>query len=90
MLQKGEFMDDVMMQKRKLVLFTSMSKEGGGSGTEKVVEYTQDPSCVYEVVAIVSNHEDGRESERCERIQKISPNTKFIYSNFSDIALSRE
>jgi phosphoribosylglycinamide formyltransferase 1 len=52
----------------KLIVFASGTKEGGGSGFENLVRYAREHQDAYEVVAVVSNHENGGVREKAERL----------------------
>jgi len=57
------------MSKPKVIVFSSGSKDGGGSGFENlVVQSREDSKLNYEVVAVVSNHKDGGVRERADRL----------------------
>lgn len=56
------------MKKPKLLIFASGSKDGGGSGFEKLVEATKNGILDAEIVAVVSNHEQGGVRERADRL----------------------
>jgi len=47
------------VKKPKLIVFASGSKDGGGSGFEELVENTKTDILDAEIVAVVSNHENG-------------------------------
>ena len=49
------------MNKPKLLVFASGSAEGGGSGFEKLVLASQGGPLNADIVAVVSNHENGGE-----------------------------
>ncbi len=59
----------------KLIIFASGSKDGGGSGFQKLVEATG--TCVLgaEIVAVVSNHEHGGVRKRADAL-----GIRFVYS----------
>jgi phosphoribosylglycinamide formyltransferase 1 len=56
------------MSKLKLIVFASGSKDGGGSGFEKLVEATRSGVLDAEIVSVVSNHESGGVLERADRL----------------------
>ncbi|MFA6050197.1 MAG: formyltransferase family protein [Candidatus Paceibacterota bacterium] len=56
------------MTKPKLVIFASGSKDGGGSGFEKLVENMKAGILLADIVAVVSNHEQGGVRERADRL----------------------
>lgn len=47
------------MKKPKLIIFASGSKDGGGSGLKELVENSKSGILDAEIVAVVSNHENG-------------------------------
>lgn len=56
-------------EKPKIVVFASGTKEGGGSGFENlVVESRKNPDFNYEVVAVVSNYQDGGVRKRADKL----------------------
>ena len=63
------------MPKPKLVVFASGTKDGGGSGFEKLVENMRAGVLDADIVAVVSNHEHGGVRERADRL-----GIPFIYS----------
>jgi phosphoribosylglycinamide formyltransferase-1 len=54
------------MNKPKIIVFASGSKDGGGSGFENLVKQSGDFN--YEIVAVVSNHENGGVREKADRL----------------------
>jgi len=54
--------------KPKLLVFASGSKDGGGSGFEKLVEHAKDGGLSAEIVGVVSNHKHGGVRERADRL----------------------
>ena len=64
------------MQKPKLIIFSSGTKDGGGSGFKELVENMLTGVLDTEIVAVVSNHENGG-------VRKIADEygVKFIYFN---------
>jgi len=59
-----------IMKKPQLIVFASGSKEGGGSGFENLVRATRSNPRVLnaDIVAVVSNHENGGVRERADRL----------------------
>lgn len=57
------------MNKPKLIIFASGTKEGGGSGFENLVHASQNGILNAEIVGVVSNHENGGVRERADRLQ---------------------
>ena len=51
----------------KILVFASGTKDGGGSGFEKLVEATTSGVLDAEIVGVVSNHEHGGVAERAKR-----------------------
>ncbi len=56
------------MSKPKLIIFSSGTKTGGGSGFENLVKSAEDGALNAEIVAVVSNHENGGVRERANRL----------------------
>ncbi len=56
------------MTKSRLVIFSSGTKDGGGSGFENLVHAAQRGELDADIVAVVSNHEHGGVRERAERL----------------------
>lgn len=56
------------MNHPKLKIFASGSKEGGGSGAEKLEEARQDGVLQADIVAFISNHEHGGVRVRADRL----------------------
>lgn len=55
--------------KPKIIVFASGTKDGGGSGFENlVVQSRENPDLNYEIVAVVSNHENGGVRERADKL----------------------
>lgn len=52
----------------KILVFASGSKDGGGSGFEKLVLATRDGRLSAEIVAVVSNYADGGVSKRAKAL----------------------
>lgn len=63
------------MNKKRLVIFASGSKTGGGSGFQKLVEATQSGILEASIVAVVSNHLDGGVRQKAHMF-----GIKFIHS----------
>jgi phosphoribosylglycinamide formyltransferase 1 len=59
------------MSRPKILVYASGSKDGGGSGFEKLFDATQgeSPALQAEVVAVVSNIGDGGVKERADRLK---------------------
>ncbi len=57
------------MEKLKLTVFASGTKDGGGSGFEKLVEAMWSGVLDAEIVAVVSNHELGGVHDRAKRLR---------------------
>lgn len=56
-------------EKPKVIVFSSGTKTGGGSGFENlVVQGRGNQNLNYEIVAVVSNHENGGVRERADRL----------------------
>lgn len=64
-----------MSSKPRLLIFASGSKDSGGGGFEKLVESTKTGVLNAEIVAVVSNHENGGVKARAERLD-----IQFIHS----------
>lgn len=56
------------MPKPKLIIFASGSKEGGGSGFENLVKARDRAVLDADIVAVVSNHENGGVRARAEKL----------------------
>lgn len=57
------------MHKPKLIIFSSGSKTGGGSGFENLVKATRGGGPLdAEIIAVVSNHDNGGVRERADRL----------------------
>lgn len=56
------------MKKPKILVFASGTKEGGGSGFENLVTATKRGELDADIVAVVSNHQDGGVAERAKRL----------------------
>lgn len=46
-------------KKKKIIVFASGTKDGGGSGFENLVNATKKGILNAEIIAVVSNHENG-------------------------------
>ncbi|MBI5470272.1 hypothetical protein HY968_03055 [Candidatus Kaiserbacteria bacterium] len=57
-----------MGKKPKLIVFASGSKDGGGSGFENLVNAAKSGVLDAEIVAVVSNHENGGVRARAEKL----------------------
>jgi phosphoribosylglycinamide formyltransferase 1 len=57
-----------MNLKQKIIIFASGTKDGGGSGFENLVNATKKGILDAEIVAVVSNHENGGVRERADRL----------------------
>jgi len=55
------------MQNKKILVFASGGKDGGGSGFQVLVESTKTGILDGEIVGVVSNHENGGVSKRAEK-----------------------
>lgn len=62
--------------KPKLLVFASGTKTGGGSGFENLVLASRDGRLGADIVAVVSNHENGGVRERADRLE-------IFYQHFS-------
>lgn len=60
--------NDIPREKR-LIVFASGSKDGGGSGFEKLVEARNTGLLGAEIVAVVSNHEHGGVRKKADRLK---------------------
>lgn len=54
--------------KKKLIIFASGSKTGGGSGFENLVNATVNGTLDAEIISVVSNHENGGVREKANRL----------------------
>lgn len=63
------------MNKPRLLIFASGSKDGGGSGFQKLCESTKTGVLNAEIVAVVSNHENGGVRTKADKL-----GVPFIYS----------
>jgi folate-dependent phosphoribosylglycinamide formyltransferase PurN len=59
---------------KKIIIFASGTKDGGGSGFENLVNATKNETLDVEILAVVSNHENGGVRERADRL-----GVKFIH-----------
>jgi folate-dependent phosphoribosylglycinamide formyltransferase PurN len=57
-----------MSDKKKIIVFASGTKEGGGSGFENLVNAAKNGILDAEIIAVVSNHENGGVRERADRL----------------------
>ncbi|MEY4747049.1 MAG: hypothetical protein RLZZ416_98 [Candidatus Parcubacteria bacterium] len=62
------------MEKPKIIVFASGTKDGGGSGFENLVDATKTGVLDADILAVVSNHEHGGVRERAKRL-----GVSFIY-----------
>jgi phosphoribosylglycinamide formyltransferase-1 len=53
---------------KKLLIFASGTKDGGGSGFQKLVENSRNGVLRAEIVAVVSNHENGGVCQKAEAL----------------------
>lgn len=60
--------------KKKIIIFASGTKDGGGSGFENLVNATKKGILDAEILAVVSNHENGGVREKANRL-----NISFIH-----------
>ena len=60
--------------RKKIIIFASGTKDGGGSGFENLVNATKSGILNAQIMAVVSNHENGGVRERADRL-----GVKFIY-----------
>ncbi|MES2408958.1 MAG: formyltransferase family protein [Patescibacteria group bacterium] len=63
------------MNKPRLLIFASGTKDGGGSGFQKLCEATQNGALNAEIVGVVSNHENGGVRAKADKF-----GVPFIYS----------
>ncbi len=56
------------MDRPKIIVFASGTKEGGGSGFENLIAATKTGVLDADIVAVVSNHEHGGVRERADRL----------------------
>lgn len=54
--------------KKKIIIFASGTKDGGGSGFENLVNATKNGILDAEILAVVSNHENGGVREKADRL----------------------
>lgn len=59
---------------KRLLVFASGTKNDGGSGAENLVDYSKAGNLDAEIVAVVSNHENGGVKEKADRL-----GIQFIY-----------
>lgn len=62
------------MHKPKLIIFSSGTKTGGGSGFENLVNASRDGRLDADIIGVVSQHENGGVRERADRLR-----VPFIY-----------
>lgn len=53
---------------KKIIVFASGAKDGGGSGFENLVNATKNGVLNAEILAVISNHENGGVRERADRL----------------------
>ena len=53
---------------KKIIIFASGTKDGGGSGFENLVNATKNGILNAQIMAVVSNHENGGVRERADRL----------------------
>lgn len=56
------------MERSRVIIFASGTREGGGSGFENLVAATKTGVLDADIVAVVSNHEHGGVAERAQRL----------------------
>lgn len=56
------------MERPKLIIFASGTKDEGGAGFENLVNHSRGSDLDADIVAVVSNHENGGVWERAERL----------------------
>lgn len=54
---------------KKLLVFASGSKDGGGSGFQELVENSRTGVLEAEIVAVISNHENGGVRQRADKLK---------------------
>jgi len=59
---------------KKIIVFASGTKDGGGSGFENLINATKNGILHAEISAVISNHENGGVRERADRL-----GVKFVY-----------
>lgn len=57
-----------MNNKKKIIIFASGTKDGGGSGFENLVNATKNGILDAQISAVVSNHENGGVREKADRL----------------------
>lgn len=57
------------MRKPKLIIFSSGTKTGGGSGFENLVKASREGVLEAEIMAVVSNHENGGVREKADKLK---------------------
>lgn len=55
-------------EKKKIIIFASGTKDGGGSGFENLVNASRKGILDAEILAVISNHEKGGVRERADRL----------------------
>lgn len=53
---------------KKIIVFASGTKDGGGSGFENLVNATRDNRINGEIIKVISNHENGGVREKADRL----------------------
>jgi phosphoribosylglycinamide formyltransferase-1 len=53
---------------KKIIIFASGTKDGGGSGFENMVSATRDGRLDGEIIKVISNHENGGVREKADRL----------------------
>lgn len=53
---------------KKIIIFASGTKDGGGSGFENMVNATRDGRLNGEIISVISNHENGGVREKADRL----------------------
>jgi len=76
---------------KKIIIFASGSKDGGGSGFENLVKATRNGILEGQILAVVSNHENGGVRERADRlgikfIHFVEPRTAERYREITESA----
>ncbi len=56
-------------KKKKIIIFTSGTKDGGGSGFENLVNATKSGILDAEILAVISNHQNGGVREKADRLE---------------------
>ena len=55
--------------KKRVLIFASGSKDGGGSGFENLVRKSRETDLGFEVVAVISNHENGGVRQKADKLE---------------------